>query len=285
MPVLLLMSIAAVINFDPSHRVAADLLAERCGLKVVDGSALVSAKARERMRFVSESLDQESGFVFFYGADGLCLHAFGELNLSIRADFHGPSVRYRRVKGGGRGQLIAKAVGFKGDDAPRVLDCTAGLGGDAFVLASLGCEVTILERVPAVRELLRDGLAQARQQMDQGLNSILDRMQLIESDALAYMRETRDVDRPDVVYLDPMFPERTKSALVKKEMRVFHDLVGDDPDADALLPAALRIARKRVVVKRPRIAPTLASTKPSHVLEGKRNRYDIYVGCGSNAEH
>ena len=74
-----------------------------------------------------------------------------------------------------------------------------------------------------------------------------------------------------------MFPPRSKSALVKKEMRVFHALVGSDDDADELLPAALRVARKRVVVKRPRIAPALEGARPSHVLAGKRNRYDIYV--------
>lgn len=59
---------------------------------------------------------------------------------------------------------------------------------------------------------------------------------------------------PDVVYLDPMYPHRQKSALVKKEMRVFQSLVGNDDDADSLLIPAMTIAKRRVVVKRPNYA-------------------------------
>ncbi len=81
---------------------------------------------------------------------------------------------------------------------------------------------------------------------------------------------------PQVIYLDPMFPHRDKSALVKKEMRVFRPLVGDDLDAPALLEAALALATHRVVVKRPRKAPIIDGPKPSHGLEGKSSRYDIY---------
>lgn len=171
--------------------------------------------------------------------------------------------------------MIAKAVGLKGGERPSVLDCTAGLGGDAFVLASLGCSVQMCERVPVVRALLADALAQAALLEDTELRPILDRMELIEQDSLDYL--THCCPPPDVIYLDPMFPERSKRALVKKEMRVFHELVGSDLDADALLPAALNVAKRRVVVKRPRIAPRLDGPNPSYVLEGKSNRYDIYV--------
>lgn len=270
-------SVAAVVVLDPKVHAQATALAKRLGLHCIDGCSVATARAKERQRFFADLVGGDAGYLFLWDASGLNLHALGGLDLCIRADFYGASVTYRRLNGGGRGQMIAKAVGFKGDEAPRVLDCTAGLGGDAFVLASLGCEVTMLERVPVIRELLRAGLSQAREQADRGLDQILDRLQVVESDALRHLTQIQDDSRPDVVYLDPMFPERSKSALVKKEMRVFHSLVGDDPDADALLPLALDCARKRVVVKRPRIAPTLGSRKPSHVLEGKRNRYDIYV--------
>jgi len=83
-------------------------------------------------------------------------------------------------------------------------------------------------------------------------------------------------EAPQGIYLDPMFPHRDKSALVKKEMRVFRPLVGDDLDAPALLEAALALATHRVVVKRPRKAPIIEGGKPSHSLEGKSSRYDIY---------
>ncbi|MCT1282181.1 class I SAM-dependent methyltransferase, partial [Pseudomonas aeruginosa] len=83
-------------------------------------------------------------------------------------------------------------------------------------------------------------------------------------------------EAPQVIYLDPMFPHRDKSALVKKEMRLFRPLVGDDLDAPALLQAALALASHRVVVKRPRKAPIIEGPKPGYSLEGKSSRYDIY---------
>ena len=82
---------------------------------------------------------------------------------------------------------------------------------------------------------------------------------------------------PQVVHLDPMFPHREKSALVKKEMRLFRELAGDDDDAPRLLEAALDVATHRVVVKRPRKAPPIAGPAPQHVIEGKTSRYDLYV--------
>ncbi len=256
----------------------ANELAGRFKVDVVDGSLLAGAKPKDLERFLADQLGAGQNFVFLLDANGLRLHATGELNLSIHADFHGPTVTYRRKKGGGRGQMIAKAVGLKSGVTPTVLDCTAGLGGDAFVLAGLGCQVTMLERVPEVRALLADALEQAHRQGDPELDEVLDRMTLLETDAVAYLAAIEATSRPDVIYLDPMFPERSKSALVKKEMRLFHRLVGADSDAAALLEAALPVARKRVVVKRPRIAPALPGPKPSHTLEGKSNRYDIYVG-------
>ena len=148
--------------------------------------------------------------------------------------------------------MIAKAVGFKGDHCPRVLDVTAGLGGDAFVLASVGCEVALIERVPTVRELLRDALVRAefQGQTDAELAEITARMKLLEFDSIQYLDSLGADALPEVIYVDPMFPERKKSAAVKKEMQVFHRIVGSDGDADQLFELALRKARNRVVVKR-----------------------------------
>ena len=121
---------------------------------------------------------------------------------------------------------------------------------------------------------IRDRL-QARIQSCSELNEILDRMELISSDAHNYLKLPELTT--DVVYLDPMFPERNKGALVKKEMQIFHNCFGLDDDSDALLNLALSIAGQRVVVKRPRIAPYLSNSKPSYTLEGKSNRFDIYL--------
>lgn len=229
-----------------------------------------------------QCLIEENGFVLVLNNDGLALHTINLTGkgISIRANFHDASTIYRRKKGGGKGQMIAKAVGLKSRVYPNVLDATAGLGKDAFVLASLGCQVALLERSPIVHALLEDGLKQARKfglAEDSELLRILDRMKLIGGDAMDYMDAMLPAERPDVVYLDPMFPPRTKSAQVKKEMQVLHQLLDVDDGGNALLESAIKIARSRVVVKRPRVAPTLSGFEPSYTLEGKRNRFDVYT--------
>jgi 16S rRNA (guanine1516-N2)-methyltransferase len=102
-------------------------------------------------------------------------------------------------------------------------------------------------------------------------------MQLVHADSKIYFQQPAEADRPDVVYLDPMYPHRSKSALVKKEMRYARAIVGDDEEAPALLATALKTAKERVVVKRPRSAKPLAGPKPTVAIESKNTRYDIYV--------
>ena len=277
------MSLSLLIYLDPSLKEPALQLAERLVLNCVDGSfAAMDAKVRQAF-IIEQCTGQGDTFTLVLSKDGLDLHAINLQgnNFSIRADFHGATTTYRRKQGGGARQMIARAVGIKNGVSPNVLDATAGLGKDAFVLASLGCQVTLLEREPVVYALLEDALARASQfaadNEDLTLRTVLDRMHLVNADALNYMCERPAKERSDVVYLDPMFPLRTKSAQVKKEMQVFHKLFGIDEDADKLLESALKAARHRVVVKRPRIAPALSGSAPSHTLEGKRNRFDVYV--------
>jgi len=194
---------------------------------------------------------------------------------AIKVDFVEGAVAHRRKFGGGRGQDIAKAIGLKHGFTPHVLDATAGLGRDAFVLASLGCELTLMERMPIVAALLDDGIERARLNID--VSSIIDNMKLIHASSIEKMNLATP---PDVIYLDPMYPHREKSAQVKKEMRVFQSLVGEDLDADALLAPALALAKYRVVVKRPNYAPPLANKKPSMSIQMKKNRFDVYVILG-----
>lgn len=227
-------------------------------------------------------------YVLVYDVSGVSLVQTGrKVPGAIQAEFAAGSVNHRRHFGGGKSQLIAKAVGIKaGITKPSVLDLTAGMGKDGFVLASLGCDVTLVERNKVVYELLADGLRRAQtvaRQHDEQLLEIISRMRLVESNSLRYMqsladhyRECKKVARPDVVYLDPMFPQRTKTAQVKKEMKAFHAIVGGDADADTLIEAALQIACYRVVVKRPKKAPVLAGMTPGYELSGKTCRYDIY---------
>jgi 16S rRNA (guanine1516-N2)-methyltransferase len=220
---------------------------------------------------------KEYDFLLCFTPEGLGLEPVDGRSGAVRVDFAAGKTRHRRVFGGGKGQQIAKAVGIQGGVRPSILDITAGLGGDAFVLASLGCSVSMAERQPVVNALLADGLVRGALDMDVG--DIVAAMRLIKGDALSVMAgwHPEQKDAPQVIYLDPMFPHSGKSAQVKKEMALFRQLVGADEDADALLAPALALASHRVVVKRPRIAPDLAQHKPTYRLEGKSNRFDIYV--------
>ena len=216
----------------------------------------------------------EAGFALQVGADGLQLVELVEHGPGpVRVDFVEGAAAHRRLHGGGVGQMIAKAVGVQAGIRPHVLDATAGLGRDAFVLATLGCQVDMVERQPLVAALLEDGLQRAA--LDAEVGPIVARMHLHSANAIELMRNWVG-DVPQVIYLDPMFPQRDKSALVKKEMRLFKPLVGEDPDAPALLEAALALASHRVVVKRARKAPAIAGAKPGYVLDGKSSRFDIY---------
>jgi 16S rRNA (guanine1516-N2)-methyltransferase len=217
---------------------------------------------------------------------GLALHFTGKgVPNPIVVDFTEGASAHRRLFGGGKNQLIAKAVGLKGSYRPSVLDVTAGLGQDGFVLATLGCEVKMLERVPVIFELLNDGILRAERSAHGELKAIVNRMSVICQDSLAYLtsNEFTAATIPDVIYVDPMFPEREKSALVKKNMTVFQALVDGDIDAGELLALALTKAKYRVVIKRPRKALGIAEQFPEKklpkanlVLEGKSSRYDIY---------
>ncbi|MCK7551222.1 MULTISPECIES: class I SAM-dependent methyltransferase [Marinobacter] len=206
---------------------------------------------------------------------GLCLQMTGKgAPGPVRAEFVSGKAGYRREHGGGTGQLVAKAIGLQKTRAPlHVVDATAGLGQDAFVLAGLGCRVTLFERNPFIHALLADGLARAA--LNTEVAPIIARMTLQEGSSVDWLSQAPE-GAADIVYLDPMFPHRDKSALVKKEMQVFRAVVGDDDDAEALLAAALRAVTYRVVVKRPRKAAAIAGPEPATRIEGKSSRYDLY---------
>ncbi|MDR2614463.1 MAG: class I SAM-dependent methyltransferase [Candidatus Accumulibacter sp.] len=241
---------------------------------VVALSSECEEAARDWARRLGLPFGGRDGVQLRLGTDGLRLAstapgAPGE----IRVDFVGGAAAHRRRFGGGRGQMIARAAGLQAGVRPSVLDATAGLGRDAFVLAGLGCEVTLIERHPLIAALLEDGLRRAL--ADSSTAPVAARMRLHVGEALVAMRNWRG-EAPQVIYLDPMFPAREKRALVKKEMRVFRPLVGDDDDAPALLTTALSLASHRVVVKRPRKAPALDGRAPGYALEGKSSRFDVY---------
>ena len=192
---------------------------------------------------------------------------------TLSVDFVGGAVGHRHRFGGGRGQALPRAAGLVKGETPRIVDATAGLGRDAFLLASLGATVTLIERSPAVAALLAEGLARAREAGPE-YAAIIDRMTLVEGDARALLPTLS----PEVVLVDPMHPPRGNSALVKEEMRLLRDVVGADPDAFELMQAALAAATRRVVLKWPQRAAALAGLPPpSHSIAGKSTRYDVFM--------
>lgn len=199
---------------------------------------------------------------------------------AIAVNFVDGIMAHRRKFGGGRGEAVAKAAGIKGDYLPSVIDATAGLGRDAFVLAAIGCKVLLVERHPVVAALLEDGLQRAYADPEIG-TFMQERMQLADVHHIAELDPATQT--ADVVYLDPMYPHKQKSALVKKEMRVFQHLVGADLDADSLFAPARALAKKRVVVKRPDYAPFIAEQKPDFSQTTKNHRFDIYLSHLPNA--
>ena len=222
----------------------------------------------------------------------------------------------KRLAGGGQkgGELLIKATSLGKNKDSTVCDLTAGLASDSCIMASGGAaSVLMIEKDPIVAVLLQDAFRRMEMIVKSDLDSVNSDGELIsratdlskklsfeENDALlvaqrfAQLKNNIDddsgADRPDICYLDPMFPPRTKSALVKKNMNILHGLLETQSEEDAdqrlrqeaeLLKAALGAARQKVVVKRPSQAPPLGGDlvdkKPSNIINGSINRWDIYV--------
>ncbi len=232
--------------------------------------------ARLGFPFVAVNVEASSGiqFLLAMGDRGLTLHPSDDMRSSLRVDFVRGATAYRRESAQRRNQLLARAVGLRGT-SPRVLDATAGLGRDAFLLACLGCQVTAVERSPVLVALLRDGIERAAESGKPDLAVIAARIDLVDGDARDVLQRLSRDARPEVVYIDPMYPESRKAALAKKEMRICRRLVGDDEDAADLFAVAQSVATRRVVVKRHRHAPPLAAD-PSVSYGGRTVRYDAY---------
>lgn len=203
----------------------------------------------------------------------LCLIKTGEKLLPLYVDFLSGKMTYRRQQASLRNEILARALGLTHRIHPKIVDATAGLARDSFILASLGFDIQLIERSSIVYALVQDGMRRAAE--NSHVAPIVNRLHLIQADAIAWLQTC--MDPPDVIYLDPMFPERHKSALVKKEMRIFHEIIGEDLDAEQLLTAALSCASRRVVVKRPRLADPVKGPLPSLSMKGSSSRFDIYL--------
>lgn len=234
------------------------------------------ALARKNSLLYINYLDKDQfDYIFVLTSSGLYLEAVKNKRERLKIDFSQGKLAYRVHHLHNQKQLLAKAIGLKPNFKPTVLDATAGLGYDGFILAQLGCSVTLLERSPLLFILLEDGLKRILKASNHQVRSI----KLINIDAHIYLEKINNgiYSSPDSIYLDPMYPHSNKTALAKREMRFLRLIVGDDNDAFSLLKLAITYAKKRVVVKRPRLSAHLAEIKPHHSLFGKQHRLDVYL--------
>ena len=191
----------------------------------------------------------------------------------LKCSFIEGPILHRLKYGKGRGQNLAKAVGMKSNKNRNIIDATAGLGYDSFILASLGAKVTLIERSQKMHEILQNGI-------DEGISfggeieKIINRMELLFGDSKDILPKLT----PEVIMIDTMYKDRKKTALVKNNMRLVREIVGPDSDYIELLKVALNCAKNRVVLKQPRYAePIKEIRKCSHQILGKTIRYDIFM--------
>ena len=191
----------------------------------------------------------------------------------LKCSFIEGPILHRLKYGKGRGQNLAKAVGMKSNKNRNIIDATAGLGYDAFILASLGANVTLIERSKKMYEILQNGINEGIS-FGGEIQRIINRMELLFGDSKDILPKLS----PEVIMIDTMYKDRKKTALVKNNMRLVREIVGPDSDYIELLKVALNCARHRVVLKQPRYSdPIKVIRKCSHQILGRTIRYDVYM--------
>ncbi len=236
------------------------------------GYAIVLSKELS-LPILNSSPKQENTIILLIGQNDISIK-YNKYK-PLRVDFLNKEMLYRLKNLHNTRQNIGKAIGCKNNYHPTILDATAGMGTDAFILAALGAKVTMAERNPIIHILLKNGLERANQ--NPKIAEIASNLKLIHTDSENYLQNTNDYY--DVIYLDPMFPEQNKTALSKKEMEIFKVITQENNKQkdDLILEIALKKAKQRVVVKRPLKGPYLENKKPTSQIEGKSSRFDIYI--------
>lgn len=167
--------------------------------------------------------------------------------------------------------LLAQAVGKK---TINIVDATTGWAQDSLALFRMGYQISCIERSPIMAVLIQDGFERLAQK-DWVKNRQLTPPTLLIGNAIELLGKLPE--KPDCIYLDPMFPQKRKqSAATRKSMAILRDILGDDFDRQALFDAAMQTAGRRVVVKSPDYAEPLGG-KPSESYQGKLLRYDVYL--------
>ena len=192
--------------------------------------------------------------------------------LRFGGDFEGMLPRLKKENT--KTELILKAVKLKKEKEDTwIIDATAGMGEDSLILASFGYNVIMYERDPVIAALLADTMKRAK--ANPYLINIVNRMTLVNMDSIEAMKNLSK--KADIILLDPMFPERNKSALIKKKFQLIHNLEAPCSDEEELLNAAFCAKPRKIVIKRPLKGKNLADRKPDYAISGKAIRYDCFV--------
>lgn len=201
---------------------------------------------------------------------------------NLEIDFLSAKLKWRYERINRAQEPLLRALDWHSEAPQTLFDLTAGLGRDSLMLLHAGFTVTMFERDPVLQVLL--GEAVKRFQAEKPVDA--SRLTFIAEDAGAYLTRlivgnvNGNASVPDLIYMDPMYPEREKSALVKKELRIIRNRVGADHDSEILLEKALQTGAKRVVVKRPSHAPFVGDKSPHHSVESPNTRFDVYMNHG-----
>ena len=253
------------MQINPSHQ--ASVSAAPTVVSVQGESPVRAREAAQKLALEYRNYQDTAGLLLVVGETSAWLELDG---VKVTAQFDSAAMQHRRK--GGHNEMLGRAVGLKADRKPLIWDATGGLGRDAFVLADLGCEVTLCERVPALAWLLDQAVQAAKVSGAQQIREAAERMSVLAADS-----KTLRAPAGTVIYLDPMFPERKKAAAVKKEAAMLQHLAVSEDDSESLWQWAWDQPVERVVVKRPLRAPILGYIRPAHTLKGKSVRFDVFT--------
>ncbi|KTD16685.1 class I SAM-dependent methyltransferase [Legionella jordanis] len=232
-------------------------------IKIGYETAAELERAQELAASLNIEIDNEADHRLLVMSNKIALKMKGFKPLC--ADFNSGIWQKRRQEG--KQQGLVKAC--KPGPGIHIIDATAGWGRDAAVLASFGAEVILLEREPIMGALLEDAL----RRQDEHSKAVL-KLRLIKTDAFDYLNGLSENNYPDVIYIDPMHPERQKAALVKKDLQALQEFIKPNTDSLELIELAKSRVKNRVVLKWPQSLPTLF--KPTYSIPGKTVRFDVY---------
>ena len=253
------------MQINPSHQAPAS--AAPIVVSVQGESPARAREAANQLALEYGNYRDTVGLIMVVGETSAWLELEG---VKVAVKFDSAAMQHRRK--GGHNEMLGRAVGLKADRKPLIWDATGGLGRDAFVLADLGCEVTLCERVPVLAWLLDQAVQAAAVSGIDQVRGAAERISVLSGDS-----KTLRAPAGSVIYLDPMFPERKKAAAVKKEAVMLQHLADQVDDGESLWQWAWEQPVERIVVKRPLRAPILGHIRPAHTLKGKSVRFDVFT--------